>query len=102
MLLWPREIDTSRHQIGPEPAKMKFVSIALASASMLSAAVIPALAQSNDDQKSYQVSELRPSMIPIPVSRPTTSGASDAAHHPAIRRTKDGIRIVGPLFFPDH
>ncbi|MCB8839532.1 hypothetical protein [Aurantimonas sp. VKM B-3413] len=74
----------------------------IAAASLLTAQAIPAVAQSNDDQKSYQVSELRPSIIPVPSERPVATAHADTATQKPIRRTDSGIRIVGPVFFPDH
>ena len=65
---------------------------------------IPAMAaaQDNNSTESYEVSSLRLSSLPIPTSRADAIGtAPEATQQPEIRRTTAGIRIVGPVFFPE-
>lgn len=80
----------------------KFVAIAL----ILGTAPTMTLAQENNSQQSFEVSSLRLSSLPIPTSRAQALGtqddaAPDAATAPKIRRTADGIRIVGAVYFPE-
>ncbi|MCQ0989368.1 hypothetical protein [Jiella marina] len=69
--------------------------------SLLVATTAPTLAQSNDDAKTYEVSELRLQHIPIPTARPDRSDGQEKIARSEIRRTAEGIRIVGPAFFPE-
>ena len=76
----------------------KFVAMGL----MLAGIPAMATAQENNSTESYEVSSLRLSSLPIPTSRADALGtAPESAKQPKIRRTTDGIRIVGPVFFPE-
>ncbi|WP_210191073.1 hypothetical protein [Aurantimonas sp. 22II-16-19i] len=85
---------------------VKIVSFAL----ILGAAPSTTMAQENNSQESFEVSSLRLSSLPIPTSRATAldtlddasqDASQDAAPAAEIRRTASGIRIVGPVYFPD-
>lgn len=81
---------------------VKIVSFAL----ILGAAPSTTMAQENNAQESFEVSSLRLSSLPIPTSRATAldtldDASQDAAPAAEIRRTASGIRIVGPVYFPD-
>ncbi len=77
----------------------------LAFAVLLGAAPSVAVAQDANSQKSYEVSSLQLSSLPVPTSRSEalkTANVKSPAAEPAekIRRTASGIRIVGPVYFP--
>lgn len=65
-------------------------------------APLPALAQDNSSQKSFEVSSLHLADLPIPTSREKALGETvETKTAPKIRRTSSGIRMVGPVFFPE-
>ena len=81
---------------------IKIVGFAL----ILGAAPSMTMAQENSSQESFEASSLRLSSLPIPTSRERALGTLDDASRddvaaPKIRRTASGIRIVGPVYFPD-
>ncbi|MBP0616727.1 hypothetical protein [Jiella mangrovi] len=67
-------------------------------------------AQDASSQESFEVSSLRLDSLPIPTSRAEAIGSGAdtrsgidavASPDPKIRRTATGIRIVGPVYFPE-
>ena len=73
---------------------------------MLGAASTAAFAQDRADDQSFEVSSLRLTSLPIPTSRAEALvadqvAAKEIAPAPKIRRTADGIRMVGPVYFPE-
>ncbi|MBO0904478.1 hypothetical protein [Jiella sonneratiae] len=73
----------------------------LACLSILALAPSVAAAKDGNSQESFQVSSLRLSSLPIPTSREKVLGESAPAKAAKIRRTATGIRMVGPVFFPE-
>ncbi|MBO0662239.1 hypothetical protein LQ948_06895 [Jiella sp. MQZ9-1] len=69
---------------------------------MLSAAPTLAFSQDRKDNKSFEVSALQITSLPVPTARAKALAAEpSAAPKQTIRRTAGGIRIVGPVFFPN-
>ncbi|MCE7029842.1 hypothetical protein [Jiella avicenniae] len=65
---------------------------------------VPAMAAAQDAKstQSYEVSSLRLTSLPVPTSRASALGIdTKVSEQRKIRRTADGIRIVGPVFFPE-
>lgn len=93
---------------------MKFTVIAGALAAAACLATTSASAQHQGDDVAYEmaaldVSELRTgefsAFVPVPTPRPAAAAEETVLAPQAalaeIRRTADGIRIVGPRFFPE-